>query len=100
MKPETRFRNSRVLPFLKTLKNTKRFAIQQVAISGDPDYILCTRGKFIALELKDRGEKPRPLQRHILDEVTNAGGVALVADPDNWEEIKMTLLKLDRGEQQ
>jgi hypothetical protein len=97
VKPETKFRTTKVRPFLKTLKNTAFFAIQQMAISGDPDYILCIRGKFVALELKDVGKKPRKLQQYRLDEVRMAGGVALVADPENWEWVKGCLLRLSMG---
>lgn len=95
MKPETRFRKNQVLPFLKTLKNTSFFAIQQVAISGDPDFLLCMRGHFVALELKASGGKLRALQKYKLAEVEGHGGIALVADPDNWEQVKKTLLMLD-----
>lgn len=96
-KPETIFRQGQVMPFLKTLKNTMYFSIQQVAILDDPDIVLCMRGKFVALELKARGERPRPLQRHKLNRVEEAGGFSLVADPDNWERIKKVLTKLDQG---
>lgn len=91
MKPETRFRQNKVLPFLRKLKNTKRFPIQQSAISGTPDFLLCIYGRFVALELKDSGEKPTKLQEFELEGVRNAGGVSLVADPDNWDAIKRFL---------
>jgi hypothetical protein len=99
MKPERRFRVNRVLPFLKTLKNSTYYAIQQVAIRGDADYILNCRGKFVWLELKkDQFEKPSPLQRHKAHEVERVGGVAFCAYPENWDEIKQHLSKMDRGE--
>lgn len=94
-KEETRFRRSAVRPFLKTLKNTYFFAIQQLAISGDPDYLLCVRGKFVAMELKRSGEEPRPLQKYKLDEIERTGGLSLVATPDNWDQIKLFLTELD-----
>lgn len=98
VKPETKFRRNQVLPFLKTLKNTTFFALQQVAICGDPDYVLCMNGKFVALELKDDGATPRPLQQYKLDEVKKAKGVALAASPSNWEEIKVLLFRLSKGD--
>lgn len=98
MKPETKFRTTQVIPFLKTLKNTAYFPIQQLAIVGDADYFLCCRGRFVALELKAKGERPRPIQQVKLDWVTKAKGLALVADPSNWERIKALLLKLDQGD--
>lgn len=98
MKPETRFRTGKVIPFLKTLRHTAFFPIQQIAIVGDPDFFLCCCGRFVALELKAAGEKTRPSQQAKLDWVVRTHGVSLVADPDNWEEIKTLLLKLDGEE--
>lgn len=97
-KPETRFRNSKVLPFLKTLKNTAYFAVQQTSIRGDADYILCSKGRFVWLELKADGEKPRPLQEYKADWVVKCDGVAMVAFPANWAGMKKILAKLDQGE--
>lgn len=99
MKPETRFRTNRVRPFLNRLPNTHVVAIQQVALRGDSDFILCMNGAFVSLELKRPGEKPSPLQEHKLNKVKKAGGIRLVASPDNWVEIKQILLKLSKGEE-
>ena len=96
-KEETKFRENKVTPFLKTLRNTAFFPIQQLAIRGDADFHLCVHGTFVALELKSRGEVARPLQEHKHDRVRRAGGVALVASPDNWEEVKQQLINLDGG---
>lgn len=96
-KPETVFRTGKVLPFLKTLKNTISFPIQQMSFVGDPDFLLCCRGLFVALELKSGDEEPRPLQRHKLAEVERTGGKSLVARPKNWESIKLLLRHLDGG---
>lgn len=98
MKPETKFRQNKVIPFLKKLKRTKRFPIQQLSISGTPDFLLCSHGRFVALELKDTGQVPTRLQQSELDAVTRAGGIAIVATPENWSEVKQQLLELDKGE--
>lgn len=97
-KPETNFRTNTVIPFLKKLRGTKYFGIQQLAKCGDPDFLLCCESKFVGLELKAVGEKPDPLQRRILQEIESAGGYTFVADPTNWAEVKEALIKLDRGE--
>lgn len=94
-KPETKFREKTVLPFLKTLPNTEFFAIQQVAIKGDPDYFLCINGLFIALELKAEKGKIRKLQQYKLDRVTNNGrGKAFVANPQTWGGVAKCLSEL------
>lgn len=98
LKPERKFRIQTVDPFLKKLKNCKSFSIQQVAISGTPDKLLCINGKFVALELKDKGKKPSKIQKYNLDGVVEAGGVSIVASLNNWEEVKKILLQLDKGE--
>ncbi len=96
-KAETRFRNNKVTPFLKRLANTVYFSIQQVSICGDPDFILCCNGHFVALELKAPGEEPRPYQQFKLEAVSHAGGISLVARPDNWAMIAYVLASLDAG---
>jgi hypothetical protein len=97
VKPETRFRTNYVLPFLKTLKMTARFPIQQLTMVGDPDLMLCIRGKFVAMELKAEGGRVSALQEYKLNEVRRCGGLALIVDPHNWESTKQTLVRMDGG---
>jgi len=85
-KPESNFRD-KVRRDLQALPNTVLFPIQQVSIGGDPDFLLCVRGFFVALELKSKGGKVSPLQEHKLQAVVKAGGTSLVAFPKNWKEI-------------
>jgi hypothetical protein len=100
MKPETRFRINHVDPFLETLSNTYGESIQQKAICGTADKILCVRGKFVWLELKDIDEQLRPLQRWKAERVIKAGGIALRADLSNWQIQKVLLQKLDEGDEE
>lgn len=95
VKSEGTFRRGTVAPFLKTLKKTAVFPIQQIAIVGDPDYILCCNGTFIGLELKKDGEIPRPSQQFKLDCIEKSGGKAIVACPSNWESVKLLLRHLN-----
>lgn len=85
-KPESNFRD-RVRRDLQALPNTVLFPIQQVSIGGDPDFLLCVRGFFVALELKSTGGKVSPLQEHKLQAVVKAGGTSLVAFPKNWKQV-------------
>jgi hypothetical protein len=96
--PERTFRVNRVIPFLKTLKNSYFFAIQQKAINGDPDFVGVSCGLFIGLELKAPGEKPEPLQEWKGSEIRRAGGLYIVASHDNWGEVKSLLKLIDRGQ--
>lgn len=96
MKPETKFRVNTVTPFLKSLKNTTYFPIQQFAIRGDPDFILCIWGRFVALELKkDGAEDARSLQEYKLKKIQKTNGISFVASPDNWAEVSQILSEMD-----
>lgn len=96
-KPETNFRK-RFAAFLKILVNTENFSIQQVAIRGTADIILCCNGLFVWCEIKTDSGKLTPLQEYKASCVTSKGkGIALVVRPYNFEKVKDFLILLDRG---
>ena len=68
--------------------------VQQVCKVGDPDILMCYRGRFIAWELKVGKNKATPLQQYKLDEITNAGGIARLVTPENVDECLGELLCL------
>lgn len=47
---------------------------------GIPDLLNCIAGRFVGIEVKQPGEKLRPRQRHVLNEIYAAGGVAAVCE--------------------
>ena len=96
-KPETSFRQNKVVPFLDTLPNTWYESIQQVSINGTPDILACIKGKFIALEFKSEEGEPSPLQLHKLDLIQRAGGMGIVVSPKNWSVIRLELMKLAKA---
>ena len=90
-KAETVFR-VRVTKFLKTLNNAAYFPIQQVAIRGTPDFLLCVKGHFIALELKrDDKQGVKGLQAYNRTWIMRCGGDHFVVTPENWEMMKIFL---------
>jgi len=97
MKKETSFRTNKVTPFLKTLNRSAYFPIQQKTIRGDADFIICCQGFFVWLELKTDVGKPDPLQVYKASCVVQTGGIALIASPKNWAQVKNFLTLLDRG---
>lgn len=97
MKEETVFRTGKVDPFLKKLKNTAAFSIQQQSIRGTADKMLCVGGHFVWLEIKKEGEEPEPLQAYNASLVRTAGGIALCAKPENWGRVSLFLKMLDDG---
>jgi hypothetical protein len=46
--------------------------------AGIPDIIVCFRGQFVALEVKQPGGKPTPLQTATIAKIKAAGGAAAV----------------------
>ena len=59
--------------------------------SGIPDIIVCYKGRFFGLECKANGNKPTALQRLNIDKINDAGGIALVIDEHNMNEVKTIL---------
>lgn len=96
-KPETNFRH-RVTEFLKTLKNSWFEPVQQMAIRGSPDFFGICRGRPVGLELKTDQGRVDPLQAQTLNRIRQAGGLAIVARPANWDAVKSLLTKLDHGD--
>lgn len=93
-KPETVFQR-RVLDRLRTIPDSWWEKIAQVSIRGTPDIIGCVRGHFVALELKRApNAKIDQLQLHKLDKIEEAGGLALVVNPENFEEVFKRLMDL------
>ena len=58
-------------------------------LNGVPDIVGCYRGRFVAIEIKRPGQRPTALQRHRLDQIASAGGVAVVATC--WEDVEGVL---------
>lgn len=96
-KPETKFKE-KALEDLRGIPGSWWEKIQQVALRGTPDIIGCVRGNFVAIELKkDEKAKVEDLQEHKLQAIRFAGGHAVVAYPENWNEVLMEI-RLMAGE--
>ena len=62
------------------------------ARAGVPDIICCSnQGKFIGIEVKRPGEKPKPIQYAFLEAINKLNGVAFYAT--SVEEVKEHLKK-------
>ena len=59
--------------------------------SGVPDFIICKEGLFYGIECKANGGKPTALQLKHLDDIRKAGGIALVVDETNVENLRKEL---------
>lgn len=62
------------------------------ARAGVPDILACSnQGKFIGIEVKRPGEKPKPIQQAFLDAINKLNGVAFSAV--SVEEVKKNLIE-------
>lgn len=59
--------------------------------SGVPDFLICIEGLFYAIECKANGNKPTALQLKHIDDIRKAGGIALVIDETNVENLRKEL---------
>lgn len=83
--PETLFKE-RVAKKLKAYPNVYAIKVQQVTKIGDPDFLLCANGWFVAWELKVNKNKATKLQAHKLEMIKQSGGIARVVTPENLDE--------------
>jgi hypothetical protein len=60
--------------------------------AGIPDIIVCLHGYFLAIECKAGKGKTTALQDRELQRIRNAGGVALVINEHNMDELKNVLI--------
>lgn len=56
--------------------------------SGVPDLLICCNGYFLGVELKAENGKPSELQLWNIDKIREAGGIAIVLYPDQFEDFK------------
>jgi len=59
--------------------------------SGLPDIIACYQGKFLAIECKANGNKPTALQLSNLHDIGYSGGIAVVINETNINELERIL---------
>lgn len=59
--------------------------------SGVPDIIVCHKGRFIAIECKAGTNKPTKLQQKNIADIIASGGVALVVNENNIDDVSRVL---------
>ena len=55
--------------------------------SGVPDIIVCWKGNFYGIECKANGNKPTALQMKHLTDIHVAGGISIVVDETNIDDL-------------
>lgn len=61
--------------------------------SGVPDLLICYKGQFIALEVKAENGHPSDLQLYNIQKLNEAGAIAMVIYPKDWEDFKERMEK-------
>jgi pantoate kinase len=60
--------------------------------SGVPDFLICHKGRFIAVEAKAGRNKPTALQEMHLQKISDRGGIALVINETNLDLLRKELI--------
>lgn len=59
--------------------------------SGVPDIVGCHNGRFFGIECKAGTNKPTPLQQKNLDAIKAMGGIALLINETNIDNVRYAL---------
>lgn len=82
----------------KVLKELGAYSVMPVTggygTSGAPDFLVCYAGRFIGIECKAGKNTTTALQEKNLQQISEAGGVALVVNDHNVSELKLLLENL------
>jgi Holliday junction resolvase len=65
--------------------------------SGVPDFLCCVRGRFLAIEAKAGKGKTTALQDKNIKQIIASGGLAIVVNEDNMQELELLLKHVLRG---
>lgn len=77
------------------LKKHRAYAVNYIggisANNGTPDILACLNGRFIGIEAKAGKNKPTELQTLNLKRIDEAGGLALVINEENLNQLEFIL---------
>jgi len=65
--------------------------------SGVPDFLCCVGGAFVAIEAKAGKGKTTALQDKNIAQIIACGGLAMVVNEDNIEDVRLLMRHLSRG---
>ena len=82
-----------IMNYIKSIRGLpiKQNQIGIYGQAGVPDIIACIKGRFVGIEVKRPGQRPKPIQEAFLDAINKKGGIGLWAD--NLDKVKDTLKK-------
>ena len=62
--------------------------------SGVPDIVCCVDGIFLAIECKAGSNKPTALQERNMQQIRDNGGIAIVVNEENLNDVQEILSQL------
>ena len=65
--------------------------------AGIPDLLVCCNGHFLGVEIKAPDGRPSPLQIYNLNKIDEAGGIAVLLYPDDFETFKIMIELMTDG---
>ncbi len=68
-----------------------KYFANRMTRTGVPDILACVNGYFVAIEVKADKGKPSELQLWNREQIRKANGIAIVAYPNQWEELKLLI---------
>lgn len=68
-----------------------KYFANRMTKSGVPDILACVNGYFLAIEVKADKGKPSELQLWNREKIREAGGISLIAYPNQWEDLKLLI---------
>ena len=79
----------KVVDYLKSLGVYYFFPVASGYMkAGVPDIICCIKGRFVAIECKAGKNKTTAIQDKNIEQIRLNGGVAIVVNEDNLDEMK------------
>jgi Holliday junction resolvase len=100
MTPEAKVKK-KVVAHLKTLGAYYFYPVTGgYGKSGVPDIIGCYDGKFFGIECKAGSNKPTALQEKNLSDIKKSGGISLVINEDNIDDVLIYVGGLNRDPRQ
>lgn len=68
-----------------------KFFANRMTKEGIPDILACVNGYFVGIEVKAPNGKASPLQIKNREWIRNAGGIAIIVYPDQFEDLKQLI---------
>ena len=74
-----------------------KFFANRMTKVGIPDILSCVNGYFVGIEVKALNGKPSELQLWNVSKIKEAGGIAVILYPNQFDEFKMLVHNLQLG---